>query len=84
MDLLIKNVKLPKENEVIWLAVASDGTVKEGYGQILPSKAIEVKLHGELIERDKILEYIEDHENLNIGTLYDVIQDAPTVLEASE
>lgn len=81
MDILIKNMELPK-NYPYRLTIEADGTVMEhcfGY----KAKAIEIPPHGELIERDKILEYIEDHETLNIGTLYDVIQDAPTVLEAN-
>lgn len=99
-DLLIKNINMPKsclgeltgKNDCpivgicpVFLKTPFEVKEKECWNRRLDGcLLVEVKPHGELIERDKILEYIEDHETLNIGTLYDVIQDAPTVLEASE
>lgn len=91
-DILIKNMEMPKSCFACFFCEINDhgNLVCDRTGKRCPSSKVrqdcplvEVKSHGELIERDKILEYIEDHETLNIGTLYDVIQDAPIVLEAS-
>lgn len=89
-DLLIKGVGLPKKNEVLWLAVASDGTVEEGYGQIPKTKAIEIPPHGRLIDADKLIQYLLTIKprNETIGTCVKCeikdLEDAPTVLEATE
>lgn len=94
-DVLIKGMKMPSCCEECWATYEGDSdncpVVNESVATYMVDGTrhprcplVEVKPHGELIERDKILEYIEDHETLNIGTLYDVIQDAPTVLEANE
>lgn len=96
MDSLIKGVRLPKKNEVLWLAVASDGTVKEGYGQIPYTKAIEIPEHGRLIDADLAIKnldkyYCKECDNWN-GVrcktcdhywAMQVLEDAPTVLEAN-
>ena len=93
-DILIKGMKMPNSCEECWMTYEGDSdncpVVNESVAAYMDNGTrhprcllVKVKPHGELIERDKILEYIEDHETLNIGTLYDVIQDAPTVLEAS-
>lgn len=90
MDLLIKNVRLPKKNGVLWLAVASDGTVEEGYGQIPETKAVEVNPHRRLIDADKLrgeVNYLictdcemESCEDCDVEWCKRIIENAPTVL----
>lgn len=76
----------PVEGEMCILTLYGEGGAIQHFEDkaVIIGKWKALEPHGELIERDKILEYIENHEELNIGTLYDVIQDAPTILEASE
>ena len=97
MDILIKNIEIPKEGRLV-LAICPDGVVYKYFGDknrkggyridsaqeyLAKSPAIELPPHGELIQRDNLLDFIEQNEDVNIGTIYDVIQDAPTIIEAS-
>ena len=40
--------------------------------------------HRDLIQRDNLLEFIEQNEDATVGAIYDFIQDAPTIVEATE
>ena len=40
--------------------------------------------HGDLIQRDNLFEFIEKNEEVTVGEIYDFIQDAPVIVEATE
>jgi len=90
-DILIRNMKLPK-NYPYRLTLYSDGHVKDhtgfsGHGHY---QAIEVQPHGELIDKDTVLDILRTYlQMVSIDAdiankVYEIVYEAPTVLEASE
>ena len=93
MDLLIKNMEMPKERKMfvietdgsVWEQIADTSYFCTGY------KAVELPPHGELCDKDKLREATKDTEIRNSrGEIYPIgkaiakmIDEAPTVLEAS-
>ncbi len=85
MDILIKGMDMPKDmSNPLHISIFSNGSVWITHEGKTEATAQELLPHGELIQRDNLLDFIEQNEDVNVGTIYDVIQDAPTVLEASK
>lgn len=84
-DILIKNMEMPKDNKRVFLCIEKDGEVGvfEEKKLIRFTEAQELPPHGDLIQRDNLLEFIEKNEEVTVGAFYDFIQDAPTILEAT-
>lgn len=95
MDILIKNIKMPKGDIPLVLIIASDGTVEEidDSDEIneTEAKAIEIPPHGDLKDKNVIKDMIV--KRLSIKSLdflceaervvVKCVEQAPTVLEAS-
>ena len=92
MDILIKNIEMPKDNKRIFLCIEKDGEVGvfEEKKLIRFTEAHELPPHGRLIDADKLLKeenktYVDtgywatDYEAIKIK----VINTAPTIVEAS-
>ena len=93
MDLLIKGIHIPKEQEYDYHVIVSKNGevyVRHQVGEIIETfntKAVEVPEHGRLIEENKaydsIMEQTANHyidmDGVDLG-----LQNAPTVLEASK
>lgn len=100
MDILIKNMEMPSEGRIINLTICSDGSVINNLpdaGGKMSSyrservKAIALPERGRLIIADALLEKLEkialpDDLTYTIahGILKQIIEDAPTIVEASE
>lgn len=91
-DILIKNMELPKGNDYLHLIIQG-GKVHTAIscGHLTTDKlnvadAIEVKPHGRLIDADKLREALLSDEDDRFFTIEDIdeVDNAPTVLEASE
>lgn len=86
MDILIKNMEMPKDGRLP-LVIEPDGSVRiyiEGATDFVPcsSTAIPVPEHGDLIDRDSLVARFQHHTSHPTG--YDVVSkifDAPVVLE---
>lgn len=94
MDILIKNMELPKEERYIELVIFPDGRIEQkhlAYGLLhLEQKAIELPPHGGLKDFndiltifDKVIHGVDDETNALLCDLLVQIHNAPTVLEAS-
>ena len=97
MDILIKNMEMPKDNDYLHLIIQG-GKVHTAIscGHLTTDKlnvadAIEVKPHGRLIDADAIISKIErmvhpDDLTYTIayGILKQIVEDAPTIVEATE
>ena len=93
MDLLIKGIHIPKEQEYDYHVIVSKNGevyVRHQVGEIIETfntKAVEVPEHGRLIEENKaydsIMEQTANHyidmDGVDLG-----LQNTPTVLEASK
>lgn len=97
-DILIKNMEMPKEGRLV-LAICPDGAVYEYFGDknkyggyridsaqkyLAKSTAVALPEHCDLIQRDNLYEFIEKNEEVTVGEIYDFIQDAPVIVEATE
>lgn len=96
MDVLIKGMELPKEGNV-YLIIGEDGVVSEKIGSMyhVTTEAIELPLHGDLIERSPLVQKIKDewqkiHEETGCDVkgvfwnkLVEIIESSEVVLEAS-
>lgn len=95
MDVLIKNMTLPTEDEQVNITILSDGSVIEHFrnesGKWSSYRsggvtAIELPPHGRLIDADMLFQtydgFSEDYYE-RLGEIRDTIINAPTVLEAS-
>lgn len=89
MDILIKNIEMPKDNKRIFLCIEKDGEVGvfEEKKLIRFTEAHELPPHGRLCDLDSLIE----HETYNIEqALFDsdeVLEDlknAPVIVEATE
>ena len=98
-DLLIKGMDLPTDDIVSLIAVFSGGDVKfidrTTFSTFyIPQKAIEVPSHGRLIDADALRGEINHLictdcemgtcEDCNVDWCDNIIENAPTVLEATE
>lgn len=96
MDILIKNIEIPKE-KYIRVEIHHDGSMyvqKNGYYSFYvksQDKAIELPPHGRLIDADAIISKIEravhpDDLTYTIayGILKQIVEDAETIVEATE
>ena len=83
MDLLIKNMEMPKEGSVV-IEIYSDGVWCDYKSSQHHEKAIELPPHGRLIDADELIEKVLDGDRPNYGTVVRFIQEAPVILEATE
>lgn len=85
MDVLIKNMEMPKKGDSLMLYVFPSGTVAyKGFHEedTHRTKAIELPPHGDLIERTKVHEAVTQAYCLeDVPSIIDQL--VPTVLEAS-
>ena len=88
MDLLIKGLELPTE-ERISLSIYPNGIVVN-HSTLKPEKtrttAIELRPHGDLIERDRAIdemEYVSFETEYNCDLAQEVLRDTSVFLEAS-
>lgn len=86
MDILIKNMEMPtKINHPLFIRIKSDGHIAKGdflKGGFIETeaKAIEVPPHGRCIDADEL----EASDAILVGKeAWDMVHNAPTVLEAS-
>ena len=91
MSILIKGVEMPTGCGALTLNVWSDGQVEifDTDGEWKTSEAVPVPPHGDLIDRDALVKAGEDiHETDGYesvwGFSYDMIRNAPTIIEAEE
>ena len=96
MDILIKNMKMPK-NYPYRLTLHSDGHVEDhtGYSGHGHYQAIELPPHGDLIERSSVYKVLDDriafykeagdeYNACNIACIEGDIVVMPTIIEASK
>ena len=84
-EILMKGVELPKGEDVIELTIDSDGCIifYDGHGKI--EQYVEViQPHGRLIDADKLAESFKAFATGSEVGYLRLIDEAPTVLEASE
>jgi len=94
-DILIKNMKLPKGNDYLHLII-QDSKVHTAIScghlttdKLNVAKAIEVKPHGELIDKDAVLDILRTYLQMVpidagiANRIYEIVYEAPTVLEAN-
>ena len=78
-------MEMPQERKMF--VIEADGSVwvqiKDTSYFCTGSKAVALPEHGDLIQRDNLFEFIEKNEEVTVGEIYDFIQDAPTIVEAS-
>lgn len=94
MDVLIKNMTLPKEGSVV-IEIYSDGLWCDYKSNLHHGKAIELPPHGKLFDADTVADYFFDYLRvcfpfMNMVKAKEVVEYvkeacriAPTVLEAS-
>lgn len=91
-DILIKNMEMPTGNDDVKLIINSDGSVHRIIGWAISEKmnatAIPVPEHGDLIERDGLIDItqlgrIEATGQVVFYLTKEDIENAPVVLEAS-
>lgn len=95
MAVYIKNVEMPKENELIYLLISNDGIVecvKSIAGSLdgeIPTTLVEMEQakatyisepHGRLIDADACIDYIRNNDQ----HAWESLAYAPTVIEESE
>lgn len=86
-EILIKNMALPKQG---WkrLILLPDGEVREICGDEAVSatdaKAVELPEHGDLKDENVIREGFKNYDDWFVEEAMGVIENAPTILEASE
>lgn len=89
MSILIKGIKMPKRGEKI-IILTSSGYVEDVSGQVIQgAEAVELSLHGRLIDADALENKgadvccSEGYYGSDVwGFSYDIIDDAPTIIEA--
>lgn len=85
MGIYIKGIEMPTRNHEIIIRIQSDGRVLDQWGHRLNLEptAIPVPPHGDLIERQAVLETFSIHMNrgLHFVTIRDTI---PTIIPAEE
>lgn len=90
MDVLIKNMELPKKGHFLF-QISANGDVwvtnrnDEGTGIII-AKAIELPPHGRLVDLDaylKAYENMSDWEEYRVEEIEEYFKNAPVVVEAS-
>ena len=97
MDILIKNMEMPKGNTPLVLIINSDGSVDEidcsDEINATDATAIALPPHGRLVSEDEIIakmqdvfinNFCKDKERIVYEKLVKAILDAPTILEASK
>ena len=100
MDLLIKGMYMPKGDEILRLEILPNGQVNRIIGWAISekrdAKAIELPPHGRLGDLDALKEEVSDlrlekklkngaTQVIELGELFGkFIDDAPTIVEASE
>lgn len=91
MSILIKNMEMPKGissncHRTITLVISSDGLVYDVDRNRLPAVAVEVpEPHGRLIDADELEIDKVNYETYNdYSEAFDMIDNAPTVIEAEE
>ena len=93
-DILIKGLALPKKGEVMKLYLCSDGDV--GFsedGKPYKTTAIELPEHGRLTDADALSNrllgegignlLIHRKQRLTVGDVRTILENAPTIVEAS-
>ena len=91
MDVLIKNMELPKDNNTLRLGIDSKGNVLENLVKVdeigfKRFKAIELPPHGRLVNLDDVYEAINREivpKGIFLSDFYKAFADIPIVLEAS-
>ena len=94
MSILIKGIDMPKEkDEALLLLILGDGTVAEKIGsdryeEMANTKAIQIPTpHGRLIDASELIKSYMKGTKTDIDDFYDtidIIDNAPTILEAEE
>ena len=94
MSLIIKGMDMPKEkDEALLLLILGDGTVAEKIGsdryeEMANTEAIQIpKDHGRLIDASELIKSYMRGTKTDIDDFYDtidIIDNAPTILEAEE
>lgn len=93
MDILIKNMEMPKDDENLTIVIEADGSVWQKIGTsayfCTCGEAIELPPHGRLIDADKLKKDNPSHMDADVPyvtevTVEEIIDDAPTVLEANK
>ena len=96
MDVLIKNMELPKDDKIIILAIDSEGNIDQQADYLncfyhLDNKAIALPPHGRLIDADELEKAVEKMvvcDSYEYTIAHEIVKKllkmAPTVLEASE
>ena len=92
MDILIKNMEMPKEGNV-FLIISEDGCVSERIGNMwhVTTEAIELPEHGRLIDADALSDRIEHAVypdalayTIAVGIIQRELREAPVIVEATE
>jgi len=84
MSILIKGMALPEDKEIfLRIDEKSEVYVYGSYPTEL-HKAVPVPPHGDLIERDKLIENCMQEDSFIAELLFRKVNNAPTILEAEE
>ena len=91
MDILIKNLKIPKE-KYIRVEIHHDGTMyvqrngSYSFYTKLENKAIELPPHGRLIDADALCNKLKspDFAYFSVAKFESIIDEAETIVEATE
>ena len=86
MDILIKNMEMPKNGDSTVIAIYYDGVWCNYTDNELKGKAVALPPHGNLKDSQVILDLIYKHSafpNVDVLWIEKLIKDAPTVVEAS-
>ena len=92
MSLILKGIDMPKKGKTIRLEIEDDGTIwQEGYnikGRLQTAQAIQIPTpHGRLIDASELIKSYMRGTKTGIDDFYDtidIIDNAPTILEAEE
>lgn len=95
MSILIRGMEIPTGERPVHIEIHRDGTVlqwKFGESDEIIGTAVEVPPHGKLIDKDKLLSQFREMslDDLSLAEDFiehgvdDVIDDAPTIIEAEE
>ena len=96
MDVYIKGIEMPTEDEEILIRIDSSGTVMTEYGlPISGTKAISIPPHGRLGDLDELYNHLNEwfltHEHgfsetekIYIRAMLSGVKDSPTIIPANE
>lgn len=92
MSILIKGIKMPKDDSWITVRIYPDGTCgrPDAYGDCTlynGAKAVPVPPHGRLIEKNAVFELIRSFPNVDRqlpAEFMKALYELPTILEAEE